>query len=358
MIIMFCYNCGHQATENTHCPSCRNYLPALNATKAQHSLTILNKQKNPEDSRAQVNLRWKIEGNTLTISGIGNMANYSEYKKAPWRNRCQEIKKVIIERGITSIGNSAFFTCWNLMEISIPDSVTYIGSHAFASCRNLTKITLPKSITSIGEYPFDNCSDLKEITIPKKASPFDDRLLKGNHARLITYGAKTIYVTKIGKHSGVATLGFEANYGCENMPGFQYTWQYPRGNYRFKIIHSPSNDGKLRSVLEKCKRDDLNFDNVVNDFKNMMSEHAREINREPGSRLSQIEIKFCNDTKGLVWDQYFSSSNIAHVWVWDLVKYWYEKPNGLNELRTKPMDIFNPLRSQADCQIEALVVKS
>ena len=47
---MFCYNCGNQATENTHCPFCNKFLPALNATKVQHSLDVLNKQQNAEDS--------------------------------------------------------------------------------------------------------------------------------------------------------------------------------------------------------------------------------------------------------------------------------------------------------------------
>ena len=277
------------------------------------------------------NLHWKIEGNTLTISGKGNMKNYSEDQKAPWRKRRQDIKKVVIEHGITSI-----------------------DSHAFASCRNLTKIKLPKSITSIGEYPFDSCSDLKEITIPKNAPPFNDRLLKGNSARLIPYGATTIYITKINKRSAIFKLVFEANYGCESMHNFQYTWQYPKGNYRFKIIHSPSNDGILRSILEKCKNDNQNFENVVNEFRTMMNEHSREIDRKPGSKLAQIEIKFCNDTKGLIWEPAFASRNIVHVWVWDLVKYWYEKPNGLSELRAKPIDIFNPLNSQANCNIEAL----
>lgn len=308
------------------------------------------------------NLHWKIEGNTLTISGTGNMKNYSEDQKAPWRKRRQDIKKVVIERGITSIGNSAFFTCWNLMEIIIPDSVTSIGSHAFASCRNLTKVKLPKSITSIGEYSFDSCSDLKEITIPKNAPPFDDRLLKGNSARLIPYGATTIYITKIKKHYTLdgtfAGMGFEANYGCESMPNFQYAWQHPRGSYKFKIIHSPCNDGAFRSLLQQAKNEKQSFENIVGLFNKLMTENARRINRAASSKLAQIEIKFCNDTKGLVWDQFFSAGNIAHIWVWDLVKYWYEKPNGLNELRAKPIDIFNPLNSQANCNIEALIVKS
>ena len=47
---MFCYNCGNQATENTQCPFCNKFLPELNATKVQHSLDILNKQQNAEDS--------------------------------------------------------------------------------------------------------------------------------------------------------------------------------------------------------------------------------------------------------------------------------------------------------------------
>ena len=73
-------------------------------------------------------------------------------------------------RGLTSIGDYAFYGLSGLKSISIPDSVTSIGSYAFAYCHPLTSITLPDSIISIGEYAFTYCSALRNIYI-KSATP-------------------------------------------------------------------------------------------------------------------------------------------------------------------------------------------
>ncbi|MGN0606413.1 MAG: leucine-rich repeat protein [Oscillospiraceae bacterium] len=104
---------------------------------------------------------------TLTISGSGDMYNYdNDSNKAPWYDYCLHIKSVIIENGVTSIGEWSFYNCSNLTEITIPDSVTSIGSNAFEHCSSLTEITIPDSVTSIGGGAFYDCSSLTEITIP------------------------------------------------------------------------------------------------------------------------------------------------------------------------------------------------
>ena len=74
------------------------------------------------------------------------------------------------EYSVTSIGNSAFSSCYNLTSITIPNSVTSIGKHAFSSCYNLTSISIPNSVTSIGDYAFRNCSSLTSITIPNSVT--------------------------------------------------------------------------------------------------------------------------------------------------------------------------------------------
>ena len=106
------------------------------------------------------NLTWTLSNaGVLTISGTGAMTNY--LVNSPWNNN-QLIKSVVIGNGVTSIGDFAFFECYNLMQVTIPDSVTSIGTHAFASCRSLRSITLSNNILSIGSYAFDS-SGLLEI---------------------------------------------------------------------------------------------------------------------------------------------------------------------------------------------------
>lgn len=106
------------------------------------------------------NLTWTInDSGTLTISGNGDMTDI------PWSEHKPEIKSVIIENGVTSIGRYAFANCDNLTSITISDSVTSIGGMAFFCCRNLTSVTIPDSVTGIGYSAFSLCDNLNSVYI-------------------------------------------------------------------------------------------------------------------------------------------------------------------------------------------------
>ena len=106
------------------------------------------------------------ETGTLTISGSGAMKDYSDFSTASWFDYEQDIKSVVIEDGITSIGNFAFYQCSNLKSVSIPDSVTSIGDSAFYYCKNLLSIQIPDSVTSIGSWALGGCSSLTSVIVP------------------------------------------------------------------------------------------------------------------------------------------------------------------------------------------------
>lgn len=89
---------------------------------------------------------WTLDDNgTLTISGNGAMKDHY----SPWSSN---IRNVVIENGVTSIGNFAFHSRPTLTSVTISDSVTSIGSSAFYGCTSLTDITIPDSVSSIGSY--------------------------------------------------------------------------------------------------------------------------------------------------------------------------------------------------------------
>ena len=85
------------------------------------------------------NLYWKYEGHTLTISGTGNMYDYNE-NDMPWLLFRDTTDVVILERGITGIGNNAFNGFVKLGKIELPSTLTSIGANAFAGCRKLYDI--------------------------------------------------------------------------------------------------------------------------------------------------------------------------------------------------------------------------
>ena len=121
------------------------------------------------------NVTWTLDSDgMLTISGKGGMKAWDlNQNNSPFRGNTN-IKKVVIEDGVTSISNYAFPECTSLTSITIPDSVTSIGSKAFWNCTSLTSITIPDSVTSIGSSTFELCTSLTSITIPNSVKVIGD----------------------------------------------------------------------------------------------------------------------------------------------------------------------------------------
>ncbi len=111
---------------------------------------------------------------TLTIRGTGAMYDYSTSGNVPWYKERGGVKKVVIESGVTTIGDYAFYYCDSLTNVTIPDSVTTIGDYAFEACESLTSITIPDSVTTIGDYVFEFCYSLTNVTIPDSVTTIGD----------------------------------------------------------------------------------------------------------------------------------------------------------------------------------------
>ena len=86
-------------------------------------------------------ISWDINpAGVLTISGEGSIPDYDSDNKAPWSENSASIKKILIENGITTIGNNSFIGCENLSDLYIPTSVTQIGDNATDGCSELSEI--------------------------------------------------------------------------------------------------------------------------------------------------------------------------------------------------------------------------
>ncbi|MBO2516337.1 MAG: hypothetical protein CW338_03540 [Clostridiales bacterium] len=110
------------------------------------------------------NAIWEYENGVLTITGVGAIDNCSE-DSSPWYNIRDNIQSVIIEEGITSIGDYAFYRIDNLTSVSFPSTLECIGTEAFRSAK-MESITLPNGLTQIGPSAFGWCTKLKSVDIP------------------------------------------------------------------------------------------------------------------------------------------------------------------------------------------------
>ncbi len=108
------------------------------------------------------NITWSINEGVLTLSGSGAMYDYDTNENpVPWIEERNTVEKVVIEDGITSIGNYAFWEFTSLKEISIPDGVKKIGDYAFYDDFNdynsrdqYAEFTLPSALEYIGDCAF------------------------------------------------------------------------------------------------------------------------------------------------------------------------------------------------------------
>ncbi len=103
------------------------------------------------------------EDGALTISGEGMMGNY-RYDGMPWYHLKDQVTKVVIEEGVTHVGELAFYGFSAIKEISLPESTVSIGRYAFFGCSGISSVTIPESVVSIGQYAFRKTS-LKSVTM-------------------------------------------------------------------------------------------------------------------------------------------------------------------------------------------------
>ena len=114
-----------------------------------------------------------LSGGVLTVSkasGTGAMADYPSLfdSSIPWRTNRNSITSIVVEEGVTHIGNYTLAQCRYATSISLPTTLTSIGDYAFQACNNasLTAIIIPDNVQTIGNYAFSSCTKATSITLP------------------------------------------------------------------------------------------------------------------------------------------------------------------------------------------------
>ena len=142
---------------------------------------------------------------TLTISGWGHM--YDGYPQ--WYDFRFDIKTVVVEEGITKIGDYSFCDMDSCTSISLPSTLTAIGEYGIANCDLLLKIDIPDSVTSLGvgafrwsqfaelpympgvkELPqeaFAECNRMTKVIIPANIESYGLLAVSGDHLGVIEF---------------------------------------------------------------------------------------------------------------------------------------------------------------------------
>ncbi len=153
------------------------------------------------------NLSWILtEDGVLRISGYGAMPDYSTSSVAPWYSKRTKITSVVVEPGVTNVGDYAFYACLKLAEVELAEDITDIGQGAFQDCTKLKAVEIPEGVTRIQGNAFYNCTGLESVTLPESLQSID-------------YGAFQ-YCTSLKSiviPDGVRGLGSYAFFGCSNL---------------------------------------------------------------------------------------------------------------------------------------------
>ena len=111
------------------------------------------------------------ESGTLVLSGSGETFSYyadfnreaMNYGEAPWCDYSKTIQNVVVEEGITKIGDSSFSMFLILSKVALPETLIEIGDNAFSGCSALVEVSIPDSVTKIGQRAFYGCINLNAI---------------------------------------------------------------------------------------------------------------------------------------------------------------------------------------------------
>lgn len=218
-------------------------MPVAFAANAEQPAVVSDEEQKPTSGTCGEQVTWSLsEDGTLIISGTGEMENYSDDNESPWKDLNKQVKKIVVEQGVKSIGSCAFQSLNALSTVEIPASVTEIGSDALYNCWNLNTITvdaanqnyvsednvlfnkdettlvfyatakedlsyvIPSSVRRIEKKAFAYTQKLQKVIIPKTVKTIDDEAF---------FSCENLETVTIS--NGVEEIGSQAFWGCNML---------------------------------------------------------------------------------------------------------------------------------------------
>lgn len=201
---------------------------AFLAIVALAAFSVLLMMNCSDDSDADYNgnltdtITYAVVGDTLTVTGTGDMPDYQDYLvSAPWKDDTK-IKHATISDGITKMGSYTFQGNTGLTDITLGADIATVGAHAFSGCTNVTKIVYrPANITdftynaaddiinvtditfadTVRTIPilFTNCTKIENLVIPATVEDIvDEAFIRADTLKSVDFGPVSMERTKSG----------------------------------------------------------------------------------------------------------------------------------------------------------------
>ncbi|MCI8442018.1 MAG: leucine-rich repeat protein, partial [Provencibacterium sp.] len=233
-------------------------------------------------------LTWLLseDGKTLTLSGSGDMWDYSASSRGGWEIGEATIENLVLPQGLTRIGEYAFYRCSALTAAGLPQSVSSIGDFAFSECAALKEMNIPGGTAEIGTSAFAGCSSLAGL-----------RISQGVKVIGTTAFARCSSLQELSLPEGVTEIGVSAFYGCSALKtlhapkslqslgenafsdcGALQNIYYSGSAQMWQALISPGNDS-LQEIAVRCGMLQLFYD--ANGGSGSMAEETKTVT--PGS---------------------------------------------------------------------------
>lgn len=204
-------------------------------------------------------LTWSLDGDgVLTIRGTGEMADYGAYS-TPWEGNRWRIESVVVEPGVTSIGERAFYGCSALTSIALSANITSIGQSAFSGCSSLVQITLPARLREISYYTFSDCSSLQTITIPQGVTSISGGAFSGCSS-----------LQQITLPDSLTNLGYDIFRDCSSLERIvipAHLTEIPSGTFlgctNLKSVTLPDGISNISNIGSAAFRDCVSLEHIT-----------------------------------------------------------------------------------------------
>ncbi len=199
-------------------------------------LPAVQAEELPTSGKIGDNVTWTLEDWTLTIKGNGAIWDYAGYNvsnpnyltrgQAPFRYDTR-VRSIVVEPGITRLGDNIFSACTKVTSISIPNTVTSYGEGVFDGCNSLENLTMPNNLTSVPKEMFSACWALKELPDLSKITSIGDYAFSNCGATSINVPASCTSIgdgafsgckmESITLPAGMKKIGYKMFDGCQKL---------------------------------------------------------------------------------------------------------------------------------------------